>query len=129
LLLYLDDIIVIGPDFATHLARLEQVLQRLETAGLKLKPSKCELLQKEVKFLGHVVGAGGVSTDPAKVEAVEKWATPTTVKELKSFLGMVGYYHHYVKDFATVARPLTRLMAQDVAWEWRSSDRVPMTQE
>jgi hypothetical protein len=80
LLLYLDDIIVIGPDFATHLARLEQVLQRLGTAGLKLKPSKCELLQKEVKFLGHVVGADGVSTDPAKVEAVEKWVIPTTVK-------------------------------------------------
>jgi hypothetical protein len=71
LLLYLGDIIVIGPDLQTHIARLEQVLQRLESARLKLKPSKCELLQKEVKLLGHVVGAGGVSTDPAKVEAVE----------------------------------------------------------
>ena len=70
--------------------------------------------------MGHVVGAGGVSTDPAKVESVEQWLTPTGVKGLKAFLGTIGYYHHYVEDFATVARPLTKLMAQDVPWEWTS---------
>ena len=118
LLLYLDDIIVIGPDFQTHMARLEQVLQRLWAAGLKLKPAKCELLREEVKFLGHIVGANGVATDPAKVAAVEHWPVPTNVKELKAFLGTIGYYHHYVEDFATLARPLTRLTSAGVTWLW-----------
>ena len=72
LLLYLDDIIVISPDFESHVERLEEVLERLRRANLKLKPSKCELLKKEVKYLGHVVSAGGVSTDPEKVEAVRE---------------------------------------------------------
>ena len=70
LLLYLDDIIVIGPDFETHLARLGEVLGRLRGAGLKLKPVKCELLQTKVGYLGHVVSQRGVSTDPEKIEAV-----------------------------------------------------------
>ena len=81
-----------------------------------LKPAKCPLLQKEVKFLGHVLGAHGVATDPGKVKAVERWPTPTGVKEPKAFLGTIGYYHHYVEDFATLARPLTKLMSQDVPW-------------
>ena len=119
LLLYLDDVIIMAPDFQTHMNCLEQVLQRLDAAGLKLKPSKCKVLQKEVKFLGNIVGADGVATDPAKVEAVEHWPTPRTLKELKAFLGTVGYYHHYVSDFATVARPLTKLTSKDTPWEWK----------
>lgn len=70
LLLHLVYIVVIGPDLRTHLSWLEEVLQRLQQAGLKLKPSKCALLRRRVKFLGHVVGAEGVVTDPAKVQTV-----------------------------------------------------------
>ena len=71
LLRYLDDIIVIAPDFNTHLQILEKVLKRLQQAGLKLKPSKCELLQPEVRYLGHIVSLAGVATDPEKVTAVK----------------------------------------------------------
>ena len=77
LLLYLDDVIVISPDFASHLERLEEVLRRLRGAKLKLKPSKCELLKSEVRYLGHVVSSNGVSTDPDKVKAVSEWEPPT----------------------------------------------------
>jgi len=70
LLIYLDDVIVISPDFDTHVSQLREVFDRLRVAGLKLKPSKCVLLQREVKYLGHVVGRDGVATDPEKVRAV-----------------------------------------------------------
>jgi hypothetical protein len=81
LLLYLDDVIVISPDFDSHITRLGEVLSRLRAAGLKLKPSKCELFREEVRYLGHIVSAGGVATDPEKVEAVSGWRPPGNVKE------------------------------------------------
>ena len=86
LLLYLDDVIVISPDFESHLQRLQDVFNWLQDAGLKLKPSRCELLQDEVYFLGHVVSADGVATDPDKVAAVRQWEAPKDVKALQAFL-------------------------------------------
>ena len=89
-LLYLDDVIVIAPDFSSHLTRLEEVLKRLHGAGLKLKPQKCELLQKEVKYLGHIVNSEGIATDPDKIEAIKSWPPLYDVKELQAFLGTVS---------------------------------------
>ena len=117
-LLYLDDVIVIAPDFRTHLDRLAEVLQRLQQAGLKLKPKKCELLQTEVKYLGHLVSAEGIATDPEKVEAIREWPRPTCVRDLQAFLGTAGYYRQYLPDFATVAKPLHHLTSKGVNWEW-----------
>ena len=91
-LIYLDDLIVISPDFDSHLERLEEVLRRLRGANMKLKHSKCELFKDEVRYLGHVVSLHGVSTDPEKVEAVKNWQSPTSVKDHQSFLGLAGYY-------------------------------------
>ena len=106
-LLYLDDVIVISPDFASHLERLEEVLQRLQSAGLKLKPQKCELLQTKVRYLGHIVSAAGIATDPEKIEAIESWPPPENLKQLQAFLGTVGYYRQDLPEFATVAKPYT----------------------
>ena len=117
-LLYLDDVIVISPDFKSHLVRLEEVLQRLQKAGLKLKPKKCELLQEEVKYLGHLVSAAGIATDPEKIEAIKGWPSPSNLKELQAFLGTAGYYRQYLPDFATVARPLHHLTSKGVEWSW-----------
>ena len=116
LLLYLDDVIVIAPDFETHLRRLEEVLKRLRQAGLKLKPSKCALLQAKVQYLGHVVSADGISTDPEKIEAVRDCPPPSDLKELQAFLGTVGYYRQYLADFATIAKPLTVLTSKGTPW-------------
>ena len=77
-LVYLDDVIIFSPDFPSHLHNLEQVLQVMEKYGLKLRPEKCQLFQKEVKFLGHCVSSKGISPDPEKVSAVQDWAPPTT---------------------------------------------------
>jgi len=92
LLVYLDDVIVISPDFPTHVSRLREVFKRLRGAGLKLKPSKCALLQPKVKYLGHVVGRNDVATDPDKVRAVADWVIPQDLTGLRAFLGLVGYY-------------------------------------
>ncbi|XP_041961809.1 uncharacterized protein LOC121720042 [Alosa sapidissima] len=110
LLIYLDDVIIYSPDFDSHLEHLGQVFLKLQDHGLKLQPSKCRLLQKSVKYLGHVVGGGGVATDPSKTQAVQQWPVPTTVREVRSFLGFVGYYRRFIPAFAQKASPLHALL-------------------
>lgn len=108
-LVYLDDVIVYSRDFNEHVERLREVFQRLRQAGLKLKPKKCHLLRPSVPYLGHVISAKGVSTDPAKVDAVKHWRQPANVTEVRSFLGLASYYRRFIQDFAEIAAPLHRL--------------------
>ena len=108
-IIYLDDIVIFSKDPASHLKRLEAVFWKLEKAGLKLKPSKCELFQRQLAYLGHVISAKGVATDEGKIEAIKNWPTPTTVMEVRSFLGFTGYYHRFIPKFAQVAWPLHEL--------------------
>ena len=110
LLIYLDDIILFSPDFQSHLQHLDQVFERLWRHGLKLRLDKCTLLQTEVKFLGHVVDRQGVRPDPDKLVAVREWPTPSTVREVRAFLGLAGYYRRFVPSFAAIARPLNNLL-------------------
>ncbi len=109
-LVYLDDLLVYSKSLEEHEERLSMVLQRLQEYGLKLSPEKCKFVQSSVKCLGHVVSAEGVKTDPDKVEAVKTWPAPTTVIELKSFLGFSGYYRRFIRDYSKIARPLHDLM-------------------
>ena len=85
LLVYLDDIIVFSSNFDEHLGRLEEVLKRLSEAGLKIKPSKCELFKTQVLCLGHIVNVEGISPNPKTVEAVKTWKEPGSIKEIQSF--------------------------------------------
>ena len=107
-LVYLDDIIIFSQTISDHLQKLQEVLARLQKAGLKIKPSKCFLMQRSVHYLGHVVSAKGVETDPKKVSCVWEWPIPTDVKELQQFLGLASHYRRFVKNFAHKARPLHR---------------------
>jgi len=82
------------------------VLERLRSAGLKLKPQKCALFQKSISFLGHVVTEEGIGTDPTKTEVVKRWPVPRSVREVLSFLGLASYYRRFVPNFASIAGPL-----------------------
>ena len=106
---YLDDVIVWGRTFEEHYQRLATVLGRFRTAGLKLKPKKCDLFKTEVSFLGHLVSAEGVRTDPAKVAVIRSWPRPANVTQVRSFLGLASYYRRFIAHFAEIARPLHAL--------------------
>ena len=109
-IVYLDDIIIFSDTKEEHLKRLEAVFQKLAAAGLKLKPSKCFFFREEIEYLGHIVSAKGVVTNPKKVEAVTKWPTPKTVYDVRSFLGFVGYYRRFIKDFSKIAKPIREVI-------------------
>ena len=85
-------------------------MQRVPDTGLKLKPSKCQFLKRQVTCFGHIISAGGVSCEAGKVEAVQKWPTPKIVNELRSFLGFSSYYRCFIKGFAKIAGPLHDLV-------------------
>ena len=115
---YLDDILIFSPDNKTHLEHLEIVFQRLKEADLKLKASKCNFFKKHIQYLGHLVSGEGIEPLPEKLEAVRKMPPPTTPKEIRQFLGLVGYYRKFVPKFADIARPLTNLTKLDVPYDW-----------
>ena len=110
LLVYLDDIIVSSNTFDEHIERLDRVFTRLQEHRLKLKPEKCKFFQHKVTYVGHQISSDGITTDPDKTQAVSEWKPPTTVKELRSFLGFCSYYRRFVKDFARIAGPLHQLL-------------------
>lgn len=113
LLIYLDDLIIFAKTFDEHLERLQLVFDRLRQHGLKLKPSKCQLVKKEVQYLGHIVSSEGIKTDPEKISKVKNWPRPTSRKEVLQFLGFVGYYRRYVSNFSSIAAPLFCLTSGD----------------
>jgi len=115
---YLDDIMVNSTTVEEHLLRLRKLFDRLRIANSKLKPSKCHLLRAEIEFLGHVVSAEGVSTDPSKIEAGKDWPTPEDVNEVRSFLGLTSYYRRFVPTFAEIAAPLHALTMKNKKFEW-----------
>ena len=117
-LVYLDDIIVYGRNFEEHLERLRIVLNRIRDANLKISPAKCSLFQRKITFLGHVVSAEGIQTDPAKVQAVEKYPVPTTLRQVRAFMGLVGFYRKFIFNFGVIADPIYRLLNKSVKFHW-----------
>ncbi|KAK3804175.1 hypothetical protein RRG08_023538 [Elysia crispata] len=106
MLVYLDDILVYANDFKTHMTRLSMVFARLRELGLKLNPEKCKFGADSVDYLGHVISADGIATEAAKVKAVQDWKVPSTIRELRAFLGLASYYRKFIDGFAKIARPL-----------------------
>ncbi|CAG2247042.1 Transposon Ty3-I Gag-Pol polyprotein,Transposon Ty3-G Gag-Pol polyprotein,Retrovirus-related Pol polyprotein from transposon 297 [Mytilus edulis] len=118
LLIYLDDIIIFSSDEKEHLKRLDEVFSRLINAGLKLKPSKCDLLREEILYLGHVVGKEGIKPNPKIVQSVDSWKAPSTAKEIQQFFVLCNYYRQYMYKFSDIAAPLSQLTRKDVPFEW-----------
>ena len=98
-LLYLDDLLLFSKGVDENVEKLEVVFKLLQRYGLKLKPSKCHILQSQVKYLGFVVSKGGISTDPEKIRAVRKWPIPCTVKELRAFVAFCSSYRRFFEGF------------------------------
>ncbi|KAL5469217.1 hypothetical protein EMCRGX_G030441 [Ephydatia muelleri] len=117
-LVYLDDIIIFSQTVDEHLQRLRDVLQRLKDAGLKIKPSKCQLLRKSVLYLGHIVSEKGVEVDPKKTSCVHSWQVPNDRECLRKFLGFASYYRKFIPSFAQIASPLHSLTEKAKPWQW-----------
>lgn len=116
--IYLDDILISGPSEQMHLKNLEEVLQRLEKSGLRLKRSKCEFFGKEVAFLGHKITANGLHPLTEKVEAISDAPQPQNVSELKAYLGLLNYYHRFLPQLSTLLAPLHALLKKEEKWSW-----------
>ncbi|KAJ9522449.1 hypothetical protein QJQ45_008265 [Haematococcus lacustris] len=108
-LVYLDDILVMSKDSEEHLVHLRRVFDLLRKNKFYAKLSKCEFMQRTLKFLGHIISAQGISVDPCKVTAISEWPVPTSLKTLQSFLGAANYVRKFVHNFSTIAAPLTNL--------------------
>ena len=117
-LFYLHDIIVFSSTWEEHLARLRQVFERLRHANLKLGTDKCTFAAKEVNYLGHKVTEEGLLPDSLLLAAIREIPPPKTATEVRSFLGLAGYYRRYVKCFAAIAAPLHALTRKDVVFHW-----------
>ena len=117
-LIYLDDIVIWGVTLEEHNQRLIEVFDRLRIQSLKLEPDKCEFLRKEVYFLGYKITADGVAMDERKVATIKNYPVPTNTRQLKSFLGIAGFYRKFVTCFSPIASPLHKLTGKNVPYVW-----------
>jgi hypothetical protein len=110
---FIDDILIFSKMEEEHEKHLRMVLEKLRSNQLYAKFSKCEFWLTKVAFLGHVISTGGISVDPSKVKNVLNWMPPTNASEIRSFLGLAGYYRRFIKDFSKIAKPMKRLLEKN----------------
>jgi hypothetical protein len=125
-LVYIDDVIVFSPSFETHLHHLATVFNTLREANLTVKASKCNFGKLEVRYLGHLISSGTVKPDPSKLSAIMSFPAPTSLKQLQSFLGLIGYYRRFIPSMSTVAAPLYKLLRKEVVWNWSEEHQLSM---
>ncbi|GJY84207.1 reverse transcriptase domain-containing protein [Tanacetum coccineum] len=116
--MFIDDILIYSKTKEDHENHLRLMLELLRKEKLYAKFSKCEFWLQEVHFLGHVVNHDGIHVDPSKIEAVKSWKAPTTPSEVRSFLGLAGYYRRFIENFSKIAKPLTSLTQKNQKYEW-----------
>src|SRR3954463_10980536 len=117
---FIDDILIYSKNEEEHADHLRVVLELLKEKKLYAKLSKCEFWLNEVSFLGHVISKDGIAVDPTKVEAVSQWEAPRSVSEIRSFLGLAGYYRKFIEGFSKLALPMTKLTRKRQVFVWDS---------
>ncbi|XP_071709423.1 uncharacterized mitochondrial protein AtMg00860-like [Rutidosis leptorrhynchoides] len=117
-IVFIDDILVYCKTESEHAEHLRQVLELLKLEQLYANFSKCDFWLREVQFLGHIICAEGIKVDSSKIEDVMNWNSPKNLREIKSFLGLAGYYRRFIKDFSKIASSLTKLTRKDVSFQW-----------
>ena len=116
--MFINDILVYSKTKEEHEEHLRIALQLLRENQLYAKLNKCEFWLDQVPFLGHIISSEGLSVDPSKIEAVVNWARPKKVTEIRSFLGLAGYYRRFVQGFSSIASPLTKLTRKNAPYVW-----------
>lgn len=116
-LVFFDDILVSSSDLNSHKEHVQKVLQVLRENQLFAKRNKCSFGTEKVEYLGHIITKEGVATDPQKVEAMKSWPSPKTVRQLRGFLGLTGYYRKFIKNYGIITKPLTNLLKKN-AFDW-----------
>lgn len=115
---YMDDIVVYARNLKDHHLKINLIFDRLRGSNLKLQPDKCNFLRKEIVYLGHVINEKGISPDPSKISAVSTFPVPKTVTQIKSFLGLAGYYRRFIPEFSKIATPMTSLLKKNIKYNW-----------
>jgi hypothetical protein len=115
---FIDDILIYSKTEEDHVDHLRVILQRLRDDRLYAKFSKCEFWHDSVRFLGHTISSEGISIDPTKVQEVMDWKPPTLVHQIRSFLGLAGYYRRFIPDFSKIAKPMTELHKKEIKFHW-----------
>ena len=126
--MFIDDVTIFGQTYEEHLDNLRLVFDRIKQYNMNLAPEKCSFFTRKVKYVGHVVSEAGVEVDPAKTEKVVNWPKPTNPEDVRRFLGFVGYYRRFIRQFSHISKPLTDLMPnttskkskkhQQKPWQW-----------
>ena len=119
-IVYIDDIVVYSNDWDTHIFRIRKLFEALSQAGLVINLAKCEIGKAKVRYLGHEVGLGEIAPKNANVQAILEMPVPTDKRSVRRFLGMVGYYRRFVRNFATISSPLTNLLKKEVLFKWNA---------
>ena len=117
-IVYLDDIIIFSKTPQEHLSHICMVFEKLKSANLSMKKSKCSFFSKEIQYLGHILSDTGIQLLPSKTHAIQNMNPPTMPKQVRAFLGLVGYYRKFIRGFVKIAKPLTLLTRQQVKFDW-----------
>ena len=124
LVVYLDDLCIFSSSLEEHVKHLRLVFDRLRKEKLYTKPNKCVFGQAQIEFLGHIVSADGLQMDPRKLDAINQWPPPTNAKDVQRFLGLTGYYRKFIKNYATLLRPISDLVKKNNTWKWDNEQQL-----
>jgi len=123
-LVYLDDLLLFAKSYEEMLERLQIILEKLNSAGLKLRLNKCKFFETEISFLGYLISEKGIKPDETELLAVQNMPIPKRAKDVKSFLGLISYYRKFIPSCAQITQPLIKILKKDVKFVWGEEQQI-----